>query len=192
MRSEAVLGCNVEPKMAKNTRNTSALRSRTHSMADFYRNAEKRAGRGIIEKTAIFIKKQHISYYFLELARFRKKEWEKLTGQPERWCYIFKKLRTFADGTPIPADLHGFEDVVGDAKLDGLSIDKQKDYAEAMLEDYIRYTETLAAREEGITEGETRGRAEVARNMLAMGMNADVITKATGLSAEEVQALAAK
>ena len=133
-----------------------------------------------------------ISYYFLELARFRKKEWEELTGQPERWCYIFKKLRTFADGTPIPADLHGFEDVVGDAKLDGLSIDKQKDYAEAMLEDYIRYTETLAAREEGITEGETRGRAEVVRNMLAMGMNADVITKATGLSAEEVQALAAK
>ena len=133
---------------------------------------------------------------FCELARFRKKEWEELSEQPERWCYIFKKLCTFADETPIPADLHGFDDVVGDAKLDGLSENEQKDYTEAMLEDYIRYTETLAAREEGEAEGEAKGRAEgraeVARNMLAMGMNVDVVTKATGLSEEEVQALEAK
>ena len=55
----------------------------------------------------------------------------------------------------------------------------------------INYAERKA-REEGAAEGETRGKAEVARNMLAKGIAADVVSECTGLSVEEVQALAAK
>ena len=48
------------------------------------------------------------------------------------------------------------------------------------------------AERKGREEGAAEGKAEVARNMLAMNMNVDVITKATGLSAEEVEALAVR
>ena len=55
----------------------------------------------------------------------------------------------------------------------------------------INYAERKA-REEGAAEGETRGKAEVARNMLAKGIAADVVSECTGLSVEEAQALAEK
>ncbi len=59
----------------------------------------------------------------------------------------------------------------------------------------INYAERKG-REEGAAEGKAEGKAECkaegARNMLAMNMNVYVITKATGLSAEEVEALAVR
>ncbi|MBQ0077232.1 MAG: hypothetical protein KBS55_01165, partial [Bacteroidales bacterium] len=53
--------------------------------------------------------------------------------------------------------------------------------------------EKLEAREEGLAEGRAEGRAEgkteTARNFKALGVDVDIICKATGLSAEEVAAL---
>ena len=43
--------------------------------------------------------------------------------------------------------------------------------------------------EKGLTEGEARGKAEIARAMLAEGMDLALIIKLTGLSAEELSAL---
>ncbi|MED3500732.1 Rpn family recombination-promoting nuclease/putative transposase, partial [Brevibacillus agri] len=45
------------------------------------------------------------------------------------------------------------------------------------------------AREEGLAEGERQKAMEVAKNLLAMDMSVEVIAKATGLSAEEIEQL---
>ena len=42
---------------------------------------------------------------------------------------------------------------------------------------------------EGKAEGESNAKAEVAKNLLEMGMPAETVSKATGLSAEEIAAL---
>ncbi|MBQ7269894.1 MAG: hypothetical protein IJS62_08620, partial [Bacteroidales bacterium] len=45
------------------------------------------------------------------------------------------------------------------------------------------------AREEGFNEGEAKGRADVARNLRDMGLPMEQISKATGLSVAQIQAL---
>jgi len=44
-------------------------------------------------------------------------------------------------------------------------------------------------REEGRAEGRAEGKAEVARNLLHMGMSVDDVTKACGVTKEEVERL---
>ena len=45
------------------------------------------------------------------------------------------------------------------------------------------------AREAGLAEGEAKGKAEVARNMLASGMLEEQVMAMTGLTAEQLAAL---
>ena len=45
------------------------------------------------------------------------------------------------------------------------------------------------ARKEGLAEGEAKGREEVAQNMISLGLTSDVISKATGLSLEDISRL---
>ena len=40
---------------------------------------------------------------------------------------------------------------------------------------------------EGMEEGLAKGRAEVARNLLSMGMSVEDISKATGISKDEIE-----
>lgn len=42
-------------------------------------------------------------------------------------------------------------------------------------------------RKEGLVEGLAKGRAEVARNLLNMGMSVEDISKATGISKDEIE-----
>ena len=44
-------------------------------------------------------------------------------------------------------------------------------------------------RAKGITEGITEGKIETARNMLKDGLSADLITKYTGISAQQMKGL---
>ena len=41
----------------------------------------------------------------------------------------------------------------------------------------------------GLSQGLAKGKAEVAKNLLEMGMSSETVSKATGLSAEEIAAL---
>ncbi|MBQ4262647.1 MAG: hypothetical protein IJB83_00180, partial [Bacilli bacterium] len=53
----------------------------------------------------------------------------------------------------------------------------------------IRESEKLFARDEGIEEGIEQSKVEIARNMLNMKLDLEVISKATGLSIEEIKEL---
>ncbi|KJD47568.1 hypothetical protein QD47_01035 [Paenibacillus terrae] len=45
------------------------------------------------------------------------------------------------------------------------------------------------AKEEGKAEGKAESQAEIARNMLRLGLDIDIIAKASGLSEAEIRAL---
>jgi predicted transposase/invertase (TIGR01784 family) len=48
------------------------------------------------------------------------------------------------------------------------------------------------AREDGLAEGEAKGRIEIAKNLLLDGISGDIIAKATGLSLDEIERLSSK
>ena len=122
------------------------------------------------------------SYHFLELNRLKDKEWEKLTENPERWCYMFKKMHTFERKDALPSELHGFDKIVEDAMLEGLSEDNQMDYFnDKGLQEYrIRVTRDAAIKD-AMAKGEKNGMKKAARAMLADGMSPALVSKYTGL-----------
>lgn len=70
------------------------------------------------------------------------------------------------------------------------------DLASLSKEDRMKYDESikvyrdnLATEAYAIEKGREQGRFEVARNLKKMGMDADTIMKATGLTAEEIESL---
>jgi predicted transposase/invertase (TIGR01784 family) len=57
----------------------------------------------------------------------------------------------------------------------------RRDYTNAML------TSERRGRQEGLREGELKGKQETARSMLADGVSVDIISKYTGLTAEQIK-----
>lgn len=70
-------------------------------------------------------------------------------------------------------------DVLDTAKLEGLIEGKQEGLIEGRLE----------GRQEGLIEGEKRKQSAIACNLKKMGLSIEMITQATGLSAEEIEKL---
>lgn len=82
--------------------------------------------------------------------------------------------------------MFGFDSVVDNARIDTLSGEEQKEYVQDMVtKHYIRVTSEAAynrgVREEAII---------IARNLLAMGLNPEQVSQATGLSSESLSELA--
>ena len=121
---------------------------------------------------------------FVELDRFTK-GLEESVGIVEKWCYALKHMWKL--------------------EIARFSPDKRLRYEKEMIteRDYRNILET--AREDGFAEGEAKGKAEgladgeakgraakaaeIARAMLASGMEHSLISSLTGLSQEEIKGL---
>jgi hypothetical protein len=105
----------------------------------------------------------------------------------EKWAYYLKNMPTFAT-KPAGADeeFDAFFDAARFAELP--ETDKQQ-YYKAMKSEYEIRVTTQYSYNEGKADGRAEGRAETARAMLADGVDPVRITKYTGLSAEELEAL---
>lgn len=91
-------------------------------------------------------------------------------------------MHTFAGKDALPSELHGFDKIVEDAMLEGLSEDNQMDYFnDKGLQEYrIRVTRDAAIKD-AIAKGERKGKKDTARAMLAEGIDVQVIVRCTGL-----------
>ena len=67
-----------------------------------------------------------------------------------------------------------------------LSMEEKIKYMEAL---HLNERDRLEYGEDRFAEGLTEGKAEVANNLLAMGMSSETVSKSTGLSAEEIATL---
>ena len=90
-----------------------------------------------------------------------------------------------------PFDDPIFQDFFEQGKVDKLTTMEKEDYAKSILEyrevqDTIEY-EREHARAEGLAKGKAEAKLEMAKLLLAQGVDIGVIVKTTGLTAEDMQ-----
>ena len=143
-------------------------------------------------------------YFFLELKRFKKKVGE-LSNIQEKFLFLLNRVKELED---IPDGFGGnraFDAFFQAAETANFTKKERMLYDQAMVTKtdiiYMKresFEEGRAeGRSEGIAEGEARGRSEgeadtrreVAKKMLADGLDATVIAKYTGLPKSEVEKL---
>lgn len=132
-----------------------------------------------------------LNYIFIEMPRFNKQE-EELENHFDKWLYFLKNLEDFQHIPEILKDevfLKGFEI----ARIANFSEDEMAEY-----ENSLKYYRDLkgvldSAREEadetGFKRGKKEGIQETALKLKSMGVSLDIITNATGLTVEEIEAL---
>ena len=152
-----------------------------------------------------------LQFIFLELARFDKRE-DELESYCDKWMYLFKNMSHLRE-RPKVFDENEFDRLFEMAELCNFTPDEYYNYqnSQKMIYDYENTidfakkqgrTEGLAeglaeglekglekGREEGLAEGLERGRIEIARNLLSMGLSVEQIVSATGLTEEQVRLL---
>jgi len=129
----------------------------------------------------VFYDKLHFVY--IELPKFNK-QINELSNQFEKWIYAIKYLSSFKNQPP---ELSGkvFERLFQIAEI--ASFTKQEAFEfEESLKEFRDYINTLNTRYE---EGKLEEKLSNAQNLKNLGVSYDIISKATGLSIEEIEKL---
>ena len=134
-------------------------------------------------KTIIIYRKTKLRFIYLSLPFFDKKEKECETGF-DKWIYVLKYMEVL-ERLPFTAQKKIFDHLAKLADVRCLSSEEQEKYDESIkaVDDY--YSGLYGS----YVEGEEKGRVEVARNLLAMGMSWSQIKQATGLTEEQLKQL---
>lgn len=117
-----------------------------------------------------------LNFIYIEMTKFKKQESE-LANHLEWWLYFLRELVTFDD---IPNQFQGdiIEGAFNLAKLANMSYEDRHTY-ELSLKYYRDFINVLDT-----TKQDTR--REIAKNLLAMGLDIESIIKATGLTEEMI------
>ncbi len=125
-----------------------------------------------------------LKYVYVELPKFRNTAEELLTRR-EKWLYVFRHLARLNE-RPEPLKERIFERLFEVAKISNFSPEEQEEYEESLkvYRDIKNVVDT--SREEGMEEGIEL----VARKMIVLGIEPEVITAATGLTEDQLKKLA--
>ena len=142
---------------------------------------------------------QALNFVFIEMGRMpcKKDEWESCRTRMERFVFAFKYMHTFGEFPKAFAEDPLLGDMAKAAKLANMPIERLNEYERNMRTELDRLSEINTAKRIGREEGRAEGRAEgkeeekeeTAKNLKALGVEAPIIAKATGLSVEEIAAL---
>ena len=154
-----------------------------------------------VEKKTVFYDK--LTYIYLEMPKFRKTE-DELVTMTDKWLYVLKHLPDLQE-RPKALQERIFRKFFDVAEIAALSKEEYAKYWESEKIFYDNVGAFMAARAKGIAEGQAKGEAkgraegraegieenkrENARKMKADGISFELISKYTGLSAEEIEAL---
>ena len=137
-----------------------------------------------------------LEFVFVEVSKFDKSE-DELETDLDKWLYLLKNMSTLLERPAALRDrvFGRLFDVAEYARLDD---EERKNYVIAMNTardtynqiDYALNKGIGIGREEGIEIGREKKAYEIARNLLEMKLDIDSISKATGLTKEEVAKLA--
>ena len=129
-----------------------------------------------------------LEFVFVEVAKFNKRE-DELKTDLDKWLYLLKNMSTLLERPAALRDrIFGrLFDVAEYARLDD---EERKNYVESMNTARDTYNQIDYALNKGIGIGLEKKAYEIARNLLAMKLDIDSISKATGLTKEEVAKLA--
>lgn len=124
-----------------------------------------------------------LRFIFIELPTFTKEERECETDF-ERWIYVLKNMETLKR-LPFKARKSVFEKLEKIVDIASLSKEERTKYDESIKV----YRDNLATLEFAEQKGRAEGKEETARNLKKMGVSPEIISKATGLSIEKIEAL---
>ena len=170
----------------------------------------------LLEETHNTLLTDRLTYIFIELPKFKKRA-EELTGDVLEGMYFCLKNMSQLQERPV-ALTHGiFDKIFGISELLVMDEDTRDKIIENMtterdLKNQLDYARKVAIAEglaegkaqgmaqgmaQGLAEGKAQGMAQgmaqeklqIAKNMLAMGLDTETISKATGLSVDEIDNL---
>ena len=147
--------------------------------------------------------------FFFKLSNFAAQSTEKrehFENGMVKWLYYLKNIQNMGEQDMEKEEDPIFKKLLEECKYSNLNNMEQEEYKKSLLEyegirDAIECAREDAAREnfeqglqqgrtEGLAEGEAKGRAEeklaMAKLFLEQGVDIEIITKTTGLTAEEV------
>ena len=124
-----------------------------------------------------------LQFYFLELERFDY-YLDSQSDLKEQWCWIFNNMAIFAE-KPAALDA-SFDGIIDDASTRRLTLEEREAYMEAR---HLNEREKYVIFEGGKQEGIELGIEKVAKKMLNLGLDIELIKTATGLSEQTINAL---
>lgn len=148
-----------------------------------------------------------LRFVFLELGRFRKRLWE-LESVFDKWMYLLKHIHEMEEIPEKFADPL-FRRLFLLSEIGNFTAEEYQHYQKSLtnMGDYDNIINTAVEEAEkrgmsagleqgriegeavGRTKGREEGKVETARNLLALGVDIETISKATGLDAGEIEAL---
>ena len=144
------------------------------------------------EETTQRLLTDRVTFIFIELPKF-KKSIDELDGNVLEGMYFCFKNMAVLEECPKVLTHQIFRKIFEVSELYNMDQDTRDKVIHKMTTERDLRNQMAYARQEAIEEGRAEGRAEVhaeiAREMLADGMPVDKISKYTGLSVEEIEAL---
>jgi predicted transposase/invertase (TIGR01784 family) len=142
---------------------------------------------------------EKLTYIYLSMPKFNK-TLDELETRFDKWLYVLKHLDTL-DRIPLKIKDKIFQKLFNTAEIAKFSQEELKQY-EASLKAYRDIQNSIdtafikgelkghtKGKIEGKIEGKKEGKIEVAKNLLANGIDIEIIIKSTGLTKEKIEKL---
>ena len=154
---------------------------------------------GLLDKKTHKVFNDKLSFKYVEIAKFDKTE-DELVTLYDKWLYVLKNLSRL-DERPAALKEKIFSKLFGEAEIAKFTPTELKEYEDSLkaYRDVKNSIDTALekGREEGRVEGREEGRAEgreqrnieIAKKMLAAGMDIDTVINMTDLSKSEIEKL---
>lgn len=128
-----------------------------------------------------------LKFIYIELPKFVKTENE-LSSHFDKWLYVFRHLANL-NNRPKALQEKVFSKLFEAAEIAKFTPEEKEAYEESLK--YYRDLKNVVdtSKEEGIKEGEIKGRIEVAIELKKNNVPIDIIMKSTGLSQEQIDKL---
>ena len=147
------------------------------------------------EKSSDSMFSDKLRFIYLSLPFFDKSEEECETGF-EKWIYVLKYMEVL-ERLPFTAQKKIFDHLAKLADVRCLSSEEREKYDESIkaVDDYygVLMSYYMNGIDEGVAKGEARGShhksLEIAKKMMAKGMDENTIMEITGLTQEEIRKL---
>lgn len=148
-----------------------------------------------------------LTYVYLEMPKFRKTE-EELVTLMDKWLYAMKNLNSLME-RPKALQEAVFKRFFEAAEIANFTPNEMYDYRESQKQMWDLYSVTTTAEKKGIAKGRAEGRAEgmvegmakgrvkgerekaidIAKKLLASGLNIEFVAQSTGLSVDELKSM---
>ena len=152
-------------------------------------NGDVRSSYSIREDGTGELMSDALHFIFLELGRFNKKVTE-LANDKEKWYYCIRHMDKLTE-RPKPMQAEIFRRLFNVSEVEALPKQEREQYIREMNTERDIRNQKAFAREQGMAQGKAEGlvegKLEVARAMLAKGMDISLVSELTGLTVEQLE-----